>query len=162
VSKSKSQVGIPFTVIHILTSNWSAILENRSATVIGVMPPSFQFLDKNAQLWLPISADDRWATFQEIRFADAFSALARLKPGLSIEEARAEMNAVAGRLARHYSATDANLRIRVVPLFDQIAGAQLIHIKQSLRRSKCSASCTEAAEPKLALEVVFLALLRRH
>jgi predicted permease len=100
-------------------------IDNRSATVIGVMPPSFQFPDKNAQLWLLISADQRWATFQKIRFADGFSALARLKPGVSIEEARAEMNAVAGRLAQQYPATDANLGIRVVLLFDQIAGAQL-------------------------------------
>jgi putative ABC transport system permease protein len=100
-------------------------LDNRSATVIGVMPPDFQFPDKNAQLWLLLSGDQRWATFQEIRLADAFSALARLKPGVSIEEARAEMNAIAGRLAKQYPATDANLGVRVAPLFDQIAGAQL-------------------------------------
>jgi putative ABC transport system permease protein len=100
-------------------------LDNRSATVIGVMPPNFQFPDKNAQLWLLLSTDHRWAGIQKIRLADAFSALARLKPGVSIEEARAEMNAIAGRLAQQYPATDANLGIRVVPLFDQIAGAQL-------------------------------------
>jgi putative ABC transport system permease protein len=102
-------------------------LDNRSATVIGVMPASFQFPDKDAQLWLLLSADHRWPTFQlpKFRIADAFSVLARLKPGVSIEEARAEMNAIAGRLAQQYPATDANLGIRVVPLFDQIAGAQL-------------------------------------
>src|SRR5215475_2606662 len=102
-------------------------IDNRSATVIGVMPASFQFPDKNAQLWLLISADQRWPTFQlpKYRMVDAFSALARLKPGISIEEARAEMNAVAGRLAVQYPETDANLGIRVTPLFDQIAGAQL-------------------------------------
>ncbi|MGH9752319.1 MAG: ADOP family duplicated permease [Blastocatellia bacterium] len=100
-------------------------LDNRSVTIIGVMPASFQFPDKNAQLWLLLSGDHRWIRFQEIRLADAFSALARLRSGVSIEEARAEMNAVAGRLAQQYPATDANLGIRVTPLFDQIAGAQL-------------------------------------
>jgi predicted permease len=100
-------------------------LDNRSARVIGVMPPNFQFPDKNAQLWLLLSGDHRWAGMQKIRLADAFSALARLKPGVSIEEARAEMNVIARRLAQQYPATDANLGIRVVPLFDQIAGAQL-------------------------------------
>jgi putative ABC transport system permease protein len=100
-------------------------LDNRSATVVGVMPPTFQFPDKNAQLWLLLSGDHRWTRFQEIRLADAFSVLARLKQGVSIEEARAEMNAIAGRLAQQYPATDANLGIRVTPLFDQIAGAQL-------------------------------------
>ncbi|HKQ74106.1 MAG TPA: ABC transporter permease [Blastocatellia bacterium] len=101
------------------------LLDNRSVTIIGVMPAYFQFPDKNAQLWLLLSGDNRWAKFQEIRLADAFGALARLRSGVSIEEARAEMNAVAGRLARQYPATDANLGIRVAPLFDQIAGAQL-------------------------------------
>jgi predicted permease len=100
-------------------------LDNRSFMVIGVMPPNFQFPDKNAQLWLLLSGDHRWAGIQKIRLADAFSALARLKPGVSIEEARAEMNVIAGRLAQQYPATDSNLGIRVVPLFDQIAGAQL-------------------------------------
>jgi len=100
-------------------------LDNRSSTIIGVMPANFQFPDKNVQLWLLLSGDHRWTRFQEVRLADAFSVLARLKPGVSIEEARAEMNAVAGRLAQQYPATDANLGVRVVPLFDQIAGAQL-------------------------------------
>ncbi|HKQ89744.1 MAG TPA: ABC transporter permease [Blastocatellia bacterium] len=100
-------------------------LDNRSAAIIGVMPPNFQFPDKNAQLWLLLSTDHRWAGIQKIRLADAFSALARLKPGVTIEEARAEMDVIAGRLAQQYPATDANLGIRVVPLFDQIAGAQL-------------------------------------
>src|SRR6266542_977203 len=100
-------------------------LDNRSFTIIGVAPPDFQFPDKNAQLWLPISTDQRWTIFQQLRIADAFSALARLKPGVSIEEARIEMNAVAGRLAQQYPATDANLGIRITPLFDQIAGTQL-------------------------------------
>src|SRR2546428_1846816 len=75
-------------------------LDNRSVTVIGVMPPSFQFPDKNAQLWLLISADGRWAKFQGFRVTDPFSALARLKPGVSIQEARAVMNTIAGRLAK--------------------------------------------------------------
>jgi putative ABC transport system permease protein len=100
-------------------------LNNRSATIIGVMPESFQFPDNKAQMWLLLTADERWPGFQEIRLADAFSVLARLKPGVSIEEARVEMNTVAARLARQYPATDANLGVRVVPLFDQIAGAQV-------------------------------------
>src|SRR5262245_5082798 len=100
-------------------------LDDRSFTIIGVMPSSFQLPDKNAQLWLPLSGDHRWAKFQEIRLADAFGALARLRAGVSIEEARAEMNAVARRLAQQYPATDAHLGVRVMPLFDQIAGAQL-------------------------------------
>jgi predicted permease len=102
-------------------------LDNQSATIIGVMPPSFQFPDKATQLWMPLSADSRWPLFQLQRFriADAFCALGRLKPGVSIEQARAEMSIISGRLARQYPATDAGLGVRVVPLFEQIAGSQV-------------------------------------
>jgi putative ABC transport system permease protein len=102
-------------------------LDDRSTTIIGVMPASFQFPDQNAKLWMLLTADHRWPAFQLQRFriADAFCALARLKNGVTIEDARVEMNAIAGRLAREYPATDANLGVRVVPIFDQIAGAQV-------------------------------------
>src|SRR5215831_15899868 len=102
-------------------------LDNRSTTIIGVVPASFQFPDKNAEFWLLLTADHRWPTFQlpKFRIADAFCALARLKPGVSIGEAKAEMNIIYERLARQFPATDANLGVRVVPLFDQIAGARL-------------------------------------
>jgi putative ABC transport system permease protein len=102
-------------------------LDNRNTTIIGVMPANFQFPDKSAQLWLLLTADPRWPAFQlpKFRIADGFFVLARLKPGVSLEEARAEMNTIAGRIALQYPATDANLGVRVVPLFDQIAGAQL-------------------------------------
>ena len=59
----------------------------------GVMPGDFQFPDKTAELWLPLATDSRWPAFQQVRFADAFFALGRLRPGVSIDQARSEMNA---------------------------------------------------------------------
>ena len=102
-------------------------IDDRSAVIIGVMPPSFEFPDKEAQLWLPLTADPRWPRFQMPRFriADAFCGLGRLKPNRSLEQARVEMMAVAGRLARQYPQTDKDLEIRAVPLFDQIAGSRV-------------------------------------
>jgi predicted permease len=102
-------------------------LDNQSATIIGVMPASFQFPDKTTQLWMLLTADSRWPLFQrqQFRIADAFCALGRLKPGVSIERARAEMSIISERLARQYPATDAGLGVRVVPVFEQIAGSQV-------------------------------------
>ncbi len=100
-------------------------LDNQSATVIGVMPPGFQFPDKTTELWMLLTADSRWPLFQQFRIADAFCALGRLKPGVSVEQATAEMRIISGRLASQYPATDAGLGVRVVPLFDQIAGSQV-------------------------------------
>jgi putative ABC transport system permease protein len=100
-------------------------LDDRSVTIIGVMPGEFQFPNDRAQLWLLVTADHRWTKFQEIRLADAFCALGRLKSGVSLAAARTEMEAIAARLAREQAATDANLSVRVTPLAEQIAGAQL-------------------------------------
>jgi len=102
-------------------------LDNQNVTIIGVMPPSFQYPDKTTQLWMLLTADSRWSLFrlQRFRIADAFCALGRLKPGVSIEQARAEMNIVSSRLARQYPLTDAGLGVRIVPLFEQIAGSQV-------------------------------------
>src|SRR5258708_4831663 len=100
-------------------------LDNRNFTIVGVMPGDFQFPDKTAELWLPLATDSRWQAFQQVRFADAFFALGRLKRGVSIDQARSEMNAVAARMERRFPATDRALGIRTVPLYDQIAGAQV-------------------------------------
>jgi hypothetical protein len=85
------------------------------------MPPEFQYPNKEAELWLLLTADPRWPMFQKFRIADAFNGLARLKPGRSIEEARAEMKVISSKLAEEYPATDTGLAVDVLTLFDQVA-----------------------------------------
>jgi predicted permease len=98
-------------------------LDDRNFTIIGVMPPDFQFPEKTAQLWLPLATDPNWPAYQKVRFADAFCALGRLRPGVSIQQARSGMNAVAARIDEQFPATDRALGIRVVALYDQLAEA---------------------------------------
>ena len=102
-------------------------IDDRSVTIIGVMPPSFAFPAKDAELWLLLSADPRWPRFQMPRFrvADAFCGIGRLKPGVSVRQAQVEMKGMAARLAQQYPATDQGLGIRVVPLAEQIAGSRV-------------------------------------
>ena len=95
-------------------------IDHAAAIIIGVMPDSFRFPDRETQLWLLISADSRWARFQKFRVADAFEAVGRLKPGVKLGQARADMDAIAGRLAQQYPATDAGLGIRVLPLAEWV------------------------------------------
>jgi predicted permease len=93
--------------------------------VIGVMPAGFALPAKESQswsparetqLWVPIESDPRWPKFQQIRIADAFGVVGRLKAGVSPDQAQAEMTAIASKLGRQYPATDLDLGIRVVPL----------------------------------------------
>ncbi len=104
-------------------------------------------------MWLLISADSRWPKFQQFRFADAFTAVGRLKQGVSLMQARAEMEAVTKRLAIQYPATDAGLGVRVVPLAEQIAGPQVRRALWILLAAVLSVlliACTNVANLMLA------------
>lgn len=62
-------------------------------TVVGVMPPGFRYLSQKAKLWTPLcfSDDDRK---QERRHSNNMSMIARLKPGVSIATAQAQIDAI--------------------------------------------------------------------
>jgi hypothetical protein len=62
------------------------------------MSPDFQYPKKQAELWLLLTSDPPWPMFQKFRIADALSGLGRLKPGRSIEQARAKMKVVCSKL----------------------------------------------------------------
>src|SRR5262249_33263994 len=71
------------------------ILDGEPSQIIGVMPPGFLFPTRETQLWKAIR-------FMEADFAerddDYVQILARLKPGVSLEQARAEAKVLAARL----------------------------------------------------------------
>ena len=70
------------------------VLTNTNYTVIGILPPNFQFIDK-AELWSPLSIEDERQNCEACNF---FTVIARLKKDQSLEQARAEMTVLAGRL----------------------------------------------------------------
>jgi predicted permease len=100
-------------------------IDQAAYEVIGVMPATFEFPDKDVEVWLPIATDSRWRAFQTIRIADAFGVVGRLKAGVTAERAQADMNVVSRRLAQEHAATDADLDARVVLLGQQIVGPRL-------------------------------------
>jgi putative ABC transport system permease protein len=103
-------------------------LDGQARTVIGVMPPDFPgFGPEGAdapQYWTPLgpfaAADPglrRRATHS------AISVLARLRPGVSLEQGRADLAAVADHLARQYPASNTGIGITAVPLLTSLTGA---------------------------------------
>ncbi|MBF5045666.1 ABC transporter permease [Aggregicoccus sp. 17bor-14] len=73
-------------------------LDGESFTVVGVMPPGFDYPSKDTQLWLPLSLDAA-----SLGRANHFiRAVGRLAPGASLERAQAELDGVAARLARDF------------------------------------------------------------
>jgi putative ABC transport system permease protein len=88
--------------------------------VIGVMPPGFQFMSQETELWRPFGLDRardwRGAGGRFIPFV-----VGRLKPSVTVEAAQAEMTAIAARLAELH-AFNKNSSVNVIPLREVMSG----------------------------------------
>ncbi len=91
-----------------------------SIPVIGVMPPAFFLPDRAVDLWFPSAVDNRYA---QSRRATWFTGIGRLKRGVTLDQARANLDAVQAELGRLFPETDAVLRVEIVPLKDAAIGA---------------------------------------
>ena len=96
-------------------------LNGEKHTVVGVMPSSFQFVDKEVRLWVPLALDQ-----EELanRGGHYLQVVARLKPGVSLSQSQADMNAVMRRIATDHPAEtfEGKLGAIVMPLRDQLVG----------------------------------------
>jgi putative ABC transport system permease protein len=92
-------------------------LDSAPYTIIGVLPPSFQFPERDVDAWVPLrpTPDDRQSG------AFWLETVARLKPGVSLAQAQQEMTAIAARLGVERP-EDRELGVNLVGLRDQIAG----------------------------------------
>jgi putative ABC transport system permease protein len=96
-------------------------LDGRPYTVIGVMPPEFQFAPywaTGAEMWAPLPLAERAAS----RRGRSLRIFARLKPAVSLSEAQSEMNVIAGNLANAYPESNSRLTVTVVPLLEKVVG----------------------------------------
>jgi predicted permease len=95
-------------------------LDGTAFAVIGVLPRSFSFGPAgNAEFWTPINS----LSFHEhSRDFYSFWGIGRLRDGVSLQSARAEMNFIADVLQRQYGTRSFNLAASVVPLSEVIVG----------------------------------------
>ncbi|MBO0726597.1 MAG: ABC transporter permease [Blastocatellia bacterium] len=95
------------------------LLDGQKHTVIGVTPPGFQFLAKDTSLWVPIA-------FSPQQLADRGShyltVVARMKPGMKLQQARADIAAITQRINRDYRSPSFELGSVVISLREQLAG----------------------------------------
>jgi predicted permease len=87
-------------------------------TIVGVMPAGFRFPD-NAALWTPIRAH---AT-DENRSSHSYDGVARLAPGVTAAQARADLNTIAQRLAQEHPATNAEVSVVVRPFLESVTSS---------------------------------------
>jgi predicted permease len=97
----------------------SIVLDGQGYSVIGVMPPEFKFAPfwaTHAELWAPLPFGDRIHD----RGGNSLRIFARMKPGVTLAEARAEVAAITARLEKQYPGT--NRDIVVTPLKENVVG----------------------------------------
>ena len=80
----------------------SILLDGAPYTVVGVMPPGFQY-PQFTELWTPLTVSREAAEDRGYRY---LRVMARVRPGVSIHQAQTEMNAIARRLALEYPKTN--------------------------------------------------------
>ena len=95
------------------------LLDGESYEVIGVMPSRFHFPDLDDQLWVPLAMTP---AERENRGSHYLEVFARLKPGVTLMQAQAEISAIARRLTELYPASNTGQTVNIVPLQEDLAG----------------------------------------
>jgi putative ABC transport system permease protein len=99
-------------------------------TIIGVMPPGMNF-PFNADIWIPAGAMPA-AIQNQPREARGYFAVGRLADGVTVEQSRAELQAIGKRLTDQYPKTNKDLWPRVDPFVERILGPQIAVLFWSL------------------------------
>jgi putative ABC transport system permease protein len=97
-------------------------LSGRSCTVLGVMPPGWRF-PMDAEVSEFITPFEPLVAAEVARRGSHFLRLiGRMKPGLSVTQAAAEMKPIAARLAEQYPDTNTDRGVKLVPLLEDVVG----------------------------------------
>lgn len=98
-------------------------LDGRPVTVVGVLPRAFNphLLPTvgEREAWIPL-VEEGWE--RDMRSSRWWSVVGKLAPGVSLAQARAELDAISSRLATDHPETNGPVRANVVPLRDHLVG----------------------------------------
>ncbi len=96
-------------------------LDGRTFEVCGVLPAGFRFVSfpKDTEVWLPFSLDPLGNERIYNRNGKSLGVIARLKPGIDLARAQAEMTDISRRLEQQYPHINRGLTLRFVPLGEQ-------------------------------------------
>jgi putative ABC transport system permease protein len=101
------------------------LLDRQVLTIVGIMPPTFQFsvmhgslTGEPPELWEPLTFDkESWTPHGRY-----MSSIARLKKGVSLAQAQSQMDAIAAGLEKQFPAMDTNWGVNLVSLHEQSVG----------------------------------------
>jgi putative ABC transport system permease protein len=96
----------------------NVLLDGRAYSVVGVMPPGFNFPDRG-ELWLPFQVEPSQESRGNRQFAGA---IGRLKAGVTIEQGRADLRRIDAVLASEFPEENGYWRSDIYPLRDALVG----------------------------------------
>ncbi len=100
---------------HVVGSK--VILSGESTTIVGVMPPGFDY-PQQAEAWVPELLDPT----KEPRDNRFLNVITRLKPGVTIQQAQAEMDTINQRLGQSFVDTNQGWSVRLTNLRERLVG----------------------------------------
>ena len=95
------------------------LLNGEKHTVVGVMPARFQFLGSNVKAWVPMAFTPRQLAQRGSHYLEV---VARIKPGVSLETANTEIQAIQQQISAEHPDEAGRIAAFVMPLRDQLAG----------------------------------------
>jgi len=97
--------------------NRQVVLNGKTATIIGVMPAGFNY-PGDTELWVPFGLN----AANEVRENRFVNAVARLRPGVSIAQAQAELDTINQRLEQNYAISNTGWSARLTELRERLVG----------------------------------------
>jgi predicted permease len=112
------------------------LLDARPFTVIGVLPAWFNYPDPKVQLWTPIY-HERSPEVMSMHTAHNLDAIARLRPGVTIDQATAELNTIQRQIRRQFPVGPVNDAANIRPILD----AEVFRLKAGLYAMFAATGC---------------------
>ena len=98
--------------------NRTVKLDSESYTVVGVLPANFE-LPESVQAFIPLPLETEGAS---ARREHSLRVIGRLKPGMSVAQARSNLGTIATRLQQQYPDTNSGRGVTVIPIKEQFVG----------------------------------------
>ena len=118
--------GIVGRMISMTGQNAASSAGDVKHEVVGVAPPSFVFLARDVDYWVPMQFSPEEAAVRGNHFLNV---VARLKPGVTVETANSDIGAIAKRLSEQYPETNRDFSAAVVvPMREQVLGDTRVQV----------------------------------
>ena len=101
-------------------------LDMRAFTIVGIMPAGFRypFLRSSQEIWIPLQQDPLFGPWMNNPTLHFMGITARLKPGIPVAKAQAELDEISTRLAKQFPTDDTDFAFRAVPLRNDLVGGR--------------------------------------